>query len=343
MKHPFYTLNAIRYPLIRMRTLLLTAREIERLIDVKTAIRVVRQAFIAQARGQAVMPPKVYLNLPGGNDFRAMPAYVAHPAACGLKWVNVHPGNPAKGLPTVMAVIVLNDPATGVPLAVMDGLHITGLRTAAAAGVAAKAMARPGSSRVGLVGCGAQALYELHALQALFRLQQVRVWGYRAGEAAYFCRRMQRFVKARLVPAATVRECVADADIVTTITTSHRPLVTREWIRPGTHFNAIGADAPGKQELDPHILREARVIVDDRTQAMHGGELNVPLARKQISPRLIRGTIGELLLGRIKGRTNAAEITVFDSTGLATHDIALAHAAYRLALRRHLGHSVQLC
>ena len=120
-----------------LTTLLLTEREIARLIDMRTAIRVTREAFTALARGEAVMPAPVYLPLPHQSDFRAMPAYLRRPNACGIKWVNVHPHNRARGLPTVMAVIVLNDPATGVPLAIMDGLLITKWRTAAAGAVAA--------------------------------------------------------------------------------------------------------------------------------------------------------------------------------------------------------------
>ena len=114
---------------MRRTTLVLTQRDVERLVDMRSAIRLIRDSFKALARGQAAMPPKLYLPLPGGNDFRAMPAYLATPPVAGLKWVNVHPKNLRRGLPTIMAVIIINDPVTGVPLAVMDGLLITKLRT----------------------------------------------------------------------------------------------------------------------------------------------------------------------------------------------------------------------
>ena len=322
-------------------TLILTQADIERLIDIPTAIRLVRQAFKTQALGQATMPPKLYLNLPEG-DFRAMPAYLARPPACGIKWVNVHPANPARGLPSIMAIIVINDPATGVPLAVMDGLLITKLRTAAAAAVAAKALARPGSRVVGLVGCGGQADAQVLALAELFHLDEVRVWGGLPGEAAQFCARLRRRLRVRWSPVAGINACVAQADLIVTITPSRRPLVMRQWIKPGAHINAIGADAPGKQELDPQILREALVVVDDRRQAIHGGELNVPISKKQFFPRQIHATVGDILLGRKRGRTRADQITVFDATGLATHDVALAHESYRLALKSHLGKPIYL-
>jgi alanine dehydrogenase len=318
----------------------LSQRDVAALLDARTAIRVTARAFAAMARGQTVMPAKVYLPLPGGNDFRAMPAFV-RPDACGMKWVNVHPRNPRRGLPTVMAVIVMNDPATGAPVAVLDGLLITKLRTAAAGAVAAKALARPESAVVGLVGCGAQAGAQIDALAAVFRLRRVRVWGLDAREAAAFCRRMRsRYPRVAFEPSATVEACVRGADLVVTVTPSRRPLVRRAWIAPGTHVNAIGADAPGKQELDPRILRDAVVVVDEREQAVHGGELNVPVSRGQYSPRRIHGSVGDVLIGRRPGRRSPRQITVFDSTGLAIHDVALGAELVRRARRRGLGRLV---
>ncbi len=319
-------------------TLLLTESAVQQLLDIRATIAVVRRAFIAAARGQTVMPPKVYLSLPGGSDFRAMPASLQHPAACGIKWVNVHPRNRRRGLPTVMALILLNDPATGYPLAVMDGRLITKLRTAAAA---AKTLARPDSHVVGLIGCGAQADAQLAALAIEFRLTAVRAWGARRGEAAAWCRRMRRQWPAiRFQPSPTIQACVRDVDLLVTVTPSRRPLVRRAWVSPGTHLNAVGADAPGKQELDPAILRDAVVVVDERRQAMHGGELNVPIHRRQFHPSQIRGELGEVLIGRVRGRQTASELTVFDSTGVAIHDIAVAAQVWRQAQRQGVGQRI---
>jgi len=325
----------------RRTTLVLTQPDIERLIDMETAIRIVEQTFKAQVQGRVIMPPKVYLPLPDHSDFRAMPAYVAHPEACGIKWVNVHPSNRSRGLPTVMGTIIMNDPKTGFPLAVLDGLSITRLRTGAAAGVAAKTMARPNSHRVGLVGCGAQAFHQLWALVELFQLRQVTVWGHRAGEARRFCAWARRRLQVDLVPSKTVKACVQEADLIVTITPSRRPLVKRAWVKPGTHLNAIGADAPGKQELDPAILRDAKVVVDDKQQAIHGGEINVPISHGRFEPNAIHATLAEVLLGRARGRTRADELTVFDSTGIAVHDVALGSAIVRQAHRHRRGQSVR--
>jgi alanine dehydrogenase len=321
-------------------TLILTQLDIARLIDMKAAVRVIREAFKAQARGEASMPPKVYLDLPGYGDFRAMPSALRRPAVCGIKWVNVHPQNQRKHLPTVMGMVILNDAATGFPLAVLDGLSVTRLRTGAAAAVAIDALARSRVSRAGLIGCGAQAFHQLLGLVQVRRVRQVKVWGYHRGEAARFCRVASRYLDVELIPARTVKACVEDADVVVTLTPSRRPLVRREWIKPGTHLNAIGADAPGKQELDPKILREAVLIVDEPVQAVHGGEINVPLKKRQLTRRAIHATLGDVLIGRATGRTHLNQITVFDSTGLAVHDVALGYAVYRAALRRRAGHPV---
>ena len=324
------------------RTLILTARDIPSLIDLPTALRLARRAFRLHGQGCTQMPQKVYLTLPEyAGDLRAMPAYLGATKACGLKWVNVHPGNRRRHLPTVMGVILLTDPATGFPLAIMDGTHITKLRTGAAAGVAADVLARPEAATVALVGCGAQAQSPLEALLAVRRIRAVRVWSPVRGEPEAFIRR-QRRGRVRVSAAADINTCVAGADIIVTITPSHRPLVRRAWVAPGAHINAIGADAPGKQELEPALLRAARVVVDDRGQSLHAGELNVPVRRGQYRPQSIHATLGEILAGRRSGRRSAREITVFDSTGLAIHDVALARAVYLRALRLGRGRWVRL-
>lgn len=319
---------------------MLTESAIARLMDASAAIRVVRQAFQWHARNQAAMPPKVYLSLPKG-DFRAMPAYLSFPKACGIKWVNVHPQNPKRGLPSVMAMIVLNDPETGLPLAVIEGGLITKLRTAASAAVAAQVLARPDSAVAALVGCGAQARPQAEALMAVLPIRQVNVWGHKKGDAEWFCATMRhRWKKVSWQAFSQIKACVREADVVATLTPSRRPLIKRSWISSGTHINAVGADGPGKQELDWAILRHALVVVDDREQAIHGGELNVPVSRGQFSPRAIHASLGEILIGRRQGRQSVSDITVFDSTGLAIHDIALGWQVLNRARKKAVGRSL---
>ena len=158
-------------------TLVLSGPDIEKLITMPSALRIAEQAFTAYGQGKIQMPAKIYLRLDKyQGDFRAMPAYIEGVEACGIKWVNVHPGNKHYGLPAVMALIILSDPKTGFPLAVMDGTHITNLRTGAAGGVAAKHLANKDSKIVSLIGCGVQARTQLMALKELFKIKQVRIY-----------------------------------------------------------------------------------------------------------------------------------------------------------------------
>jgi alanine dehydrogenase len=323
-------------------TLVLTRKDISKLIDIKRSIKAVEAAFREHGLGKARMPAKMYLNLPEySGDFRAMPAYLPGLKRCALKWVNAHPKNKSFGLPAVMAVLILSDPRTGFPLAVMDGTLTTNLRTGAAGAVAAKYLARKNSNVVGLVGCGAQAKAQLQALRTLFNIKGVRVWGHQKPLIDKFIKDM-RISGEDMTPAANIRDCVRDCDIVVTTTPSRKPIVKAGWLKDGVHINAIGADAKGKQELDPDILKNAKIVIDDWTQASHSGEINVPLSRKLISRRNIYTELGRIVCGKKKGRTSSREWTVFDSTGLAIQDVAIGNLIYKTAKQRNTGKSLRL-
>jgi len=324
------------------KTLILTRRDIHQLIDMRKAMAALQKAFSLFGRGRSQMPPKIYLHLDRFHgDFRAMPVYLEGLSTCAIKWVNVHAGNKSKHLPTVMAVIILSDPRTGFPLAVMDGTLITNLRTGAAGGIAAKYLARQEARTVGLVGCGEQAKTQLEALAALFKIKEVKVWGNKKSYVDEFLKRMKTSAYV-LKPASSVKECVRDCDIVVTTTPVRKPLVKLEWLKAGVHINAIGADAKGKQELDAAILKKGKIIIDDWKQASHSGEINVPLSQKQITRADIHAELAQVILGKRTGRTNAREITVFDSTGLAIQDVALADQIYQEALKKKRGRWVNL-
>ena len=314
-----------------MKTLLLNREEVRSLLTMETAMEAVERALAAHGRGETIMPSKVYLPLEKySGDFRAMPAYFE--GSAGVKWVNAHPKNPAKhGLPAVMGLYILSDPDTAVPLAVMDATLLTGFRTGAVGGVASKHLAKPSPATIGFIGCGVQAGMLLSAHRTLYSFRALMAD--RSPEAA------ARFAKEGEGEVATVEEA-AGCDIVCTSTPSRSPILQREWIRAGTHINAMGADAPGKQELDPKILTDARVLVDGMDQATESGEVNVPLHAGDLRRDQISGTIGEVIAGARPGR-EGDEITVFDSTGLAIQDVALARRVYDEARSRGVGHEVE--
>jgi len=317
-----------------MSTLILNKSEVLRLMQMKDVIDVVEKGFRDWSIGKGDMPPKAYISVKDG-DFRAMPA--ALPGAAGMKWVNVHPGNRAKGLPSVMAIIIYSDPATGYPLAIIDATDITAYRTGATAAIASKYLAKKNSRTLGLVGGGKQAETQILAHAEIFNIQEIRVYDIDPEAVG----RLQALIHKFRLTAATI-ETAMNSDIVCTLTPAHTPVVKKEWIQPGSHINAVGADAEGKEELDPEILRMATIVVDDFRQAVHAGEVNVPISKCLYTKDEIYGSLGEIILGRKPGRTNDKQITIFDSTGVAIEDIATAKLIYDKAVNNNVGLRVNI-
>jgi alanine dehydrogenase len=308
------------------------------LYSMDEALAVVEAATREYGLGDATMPSKIYLEIPGQTgDFRAMPAYSKQLNVAGVKWVNSHPDNQHLNLPTVRAWILLNDPATAAPLALIDGTRITSMRTGAVGGIAAKYLSRPHSHRVGFVGAGVQAYYQAMAICKVRPVTEIRIYDLSRESQLRFSRQIREFFNGKLVECDTVSACIKDVDIVVTSTPSRSPLVELAWVAPGTHINAIGADAPGKQELDPMILVKGRIVVDDVAQASHSGEINVPLHNKVLSKHKVQLSIADVVSGQKKGRLSRNQITIFDSTGLGIHDIASAGYIFRKALGNQIG------
>jgi alanine dehydrogenase len=289
-------------------------------LDLREVNRAIEEVFREHARGHVQMPPKLYITFEHG-DFRTMPAYVPALGMAGVKIVNVHPGNRAGGLPTVMALMVILDVETGIPKAIINATRLTDMRTGAAGAVAAKYLAPKREIVLGVIGSGRQAEAQVRAISRELVITEIRVWSREDRNAQAFAERFREF---SAVAASIEKAC--DADVVVTTTPSTKPIVMHEWIHDGTHINAIGADAPGKEELDPLILKRAKVFVDDRPQAIHSGEINVPITRGLFHAHDIAGTLGEVVVG-VKGRRRPDEVTVFDSTGLAIQDLAIASLA----------------
>ncbi|MBP7120576.1 MAG: ornithine cyclodeaminase family protein [Methanolinea sp.] len=289
-------------------------------LDLSKLNGVIEEAFAEHARGSVQMPPKVYITLDQG-DFRTMPGYIPSLGIAGVKIVNVHPGNPGRNLPTVMALTVILDIGTGVPVAILNATDLTDLRTGAGGAVAAKYLSPGRAVSLGLVGSGCQARAQIDAIGRELDIVEVKVWSRNEKNAEDFCSRYPDF-DCRVASLRDACEC----DLLVTTTPSREPLIRDEWVHEGTHINAIGADAPGKEELDPAILIRASVFVDDPAQAVHSGEVNVPITNGRFSENMIAGTLGEVVIGK-KRRKSASEITVFDSTGLAIQDLAIASLA----------------
>ncbi|MDH3725988.1 MAG: ornithine cyclodeaminase family protein [Myxococcales bacterium] len=316
-----------------MKTLVLTRVDVEHAVTMELAVAAVERAFAAFGRGEASMPPKVYLSIEDHHgDFRAMPSRLGESA--GIKWVNVHARNRRDyGLPTVMGVFVLNDPANAFPLAIMDGTLLTALRTGAAGAVASKYLAPSGPTTISFIGAGVQARTLHDAHRVIYESFETLIHDRNESTA----RKLADEINGRIVSL----EEAAGADIVCTATPSRVPFVKPQWIRPGAHINAMGADAPGKQELFSEVLKHAAVYIDDIHQATGSGEINVALSEGVFTVDEIAGTLGEVVAGKLP-RPSPETITVFDSTGLAIQDVALARAIYDVAKESGTGLEIDL-
>ncbi|MEM0026418.1 MAG: alanine dehydrogenase [Ignisphaera sp.] len=324
--------------------LFLNANEIEKIIDMKRVIELVEVAFKEKGLKRVQMPPKTYLFFTKyDGDLRTMPAYLESLDIAAVKVVNSHPKNPQRyGLPTVMAVIILVDPSSGKPLSIMDGTVITRYRTGAAAAVATKYLWGAKEAHVGLVGAGSVAAYSVEALRHVIKIRFIAIYDIDHEKATRLAQNIQNRYGIESRAVESPYEVVKEAEVIVTATPSRSPIIKNEWIGEDVHINAMGADAPGKEELDPLILKRAKIVVDDYDQAIHSGEINVPISSGLLKPSDIYAELGEIVAGLKKGRESDKEITVFTSTGLAVQDAITAWYIYNEAIRKGVGTSLKL-
>jgi ornithine cyclodeaminase/alanine dehydrogenase-like protein (mu-crystallin family) len=297
---------------------------VEAAVSPERAVDAVRDAFVAHARGEWTMPPKVYVtNYPAG-DFRAMPALGGGYAL--LKWITSFPGNPARGLPTVTGVVLVSDASTGELRAVLDAASVTALRTGAAAVLAAEVLGRSDAETAAVVGVGVNG--RATARTFLARGRRVALWDVDPKRAAQ--------VAADLgCDVAASREEALAADLVATVTPGHEVLLDEGSLKAGQHVSLMGADGPGKAEADGLELTRAHLFCDDWEQASHGGELAHAVTAGLVAHDDVTA-LGDVLAGSAPGRASDDEVTMFDSTGLAIQDLAIAVAALEAAGRSAL-------
>ena len=292
-----------------------SGRDVHSAVTPHEAHDAVRDAFIEYAKGEWTMQPKLYVtNYPAG-DFRAMPALGGGHAL--LKWVTSFPGNPAKGLPTVTGLVLLSSAETGQLEAVLDAAGVTSLRTAAAGVIAAETLGRPDALSIAVVGAGVNGAETVRMFRALG--SDVLVWDLDTSRAVASAEQF----------GATVAPTLADAlasDIVVTVTPGKAVLFEEASLRPGQHVSLMGADGPGKAEIAVAEISRARVFCDDWEQASHGGELAAPVGAGLLRREDVT-QLGDVLAGNALGRQSDNDVTLFDSTGLAIQDLAIAKVA----------------
>jgi len=289
--------------------------DVERAVSPHEAYDAVKAAFVAHAKGEWTMPPKLYVtNYPAG-DFRAMPALGGGHAL--LKWVTSFPGNPAKGLPTVTGLVLLSNAETGALEAILSAAAVTALRTAAAGVIAAETLCREGATSTSVIGCGVNGAETARMFRALD--SDVALWDVDEARASAVAELLGAHVAASLGDALA-------ADIVVTVTPGREILFPAGSLREGQHVSLMGADGPGKAEVATAELQRADLFCDDWEQASHGGELAAGVNAGIVTRDRVT-EIGRVLAGDAEGRRSAEDITLFDSTGLAIQDLAIAIAA----------------
>jgi len=329
-----------------MRLRVLNATDLQRALPMAEAIQAMKTAFALFSSGQADVPLRTRLDVPDrGGATLFMPALVAPTGDLAVKVVSVFPGNASRGLPTLHALVVALDPASGAPLALIEGASLTALRTGAASGAASDLLARPESATLAIFGSGVQARTQVLALCAVRRIHEIRIFSLdpagadrMRGELA-----QQAGVEASVRVAASPEDAVSGADVVCTATTSVTPVFPDAALAPGVHINAIGAFTPEMQEIDAATVARARIFVDSKRAALaEAGDLIQPLRAGRISEASIVGEIGEVAAGTRPGRTSADEITLFKSVGLAVQDAVAAGRAVRNAQNLGLGQVIDL-
>jgi len=312
--------------------LLLTAQETRSLLSMDECMAAVEEAFRAHGEGKAPPPGVLGLHLRnGGFHIKAGMLHLSRDYFAAKVNANF-PDNDARfGLPTIQGVIVLCDAEKGCPLAVMDSRDITALRTAAASAVAAKHLARSDSHTLTLCGCGEQGRAQVTAVSRVLQLQRVFAYDTKPSQAERLAQELTAALKIPMTPVFDLTTATRQSDVCITCTPSRQPLLGIDNIRPGTFVAAVGADNPMKQELDPALMANSKIVTDITDQCAVMGDLHHALEASAVTPASVHAELGEIVVGKKAGRESAEEIIIFDSTGMALQDVAAAATLYEKA------------
>jgi ornithine cyclodeaminase len=319
--------------------LLLSEKDVRVVLGMDDLISAMETALDQFSAGHVRQPLRNIVDLADRHAFYGvMPAYMAQPAALGTKLVSVYHTNAERGLPSHLATIVLHDPETGALLAILDGRYITEARTAAVSAASAKHLARQDARVLAVLGSGVQARSHIDALTRVRPFSEIRVWGRHEGRVRALLQSIPNHVRSTLVAAPSAEAAADGADVIALVTASRDPVLTRAAVRAGAHICAVGACRPDQREMETALVRDARVFVDSRTGAIaEAGDLVIPIKEGAINASHIAGELGDVFGGRVPGRRDDAEITIFKSLGMAVEDVAAARLAFDRASERGLG------
>ncbi|MDZ7631136.1 MAG: ornithine cyclodeaminase family protein [Gemmatimonadaceae bacterium] len=333
-----------------MPTLLLTDRDVRALLPMPECIEAMADALRCVTAGDAVLPLRTVLRLDGTtNAFAAMPAVLGRGrgAALGAKVITVFPGNEATAFDSHIGVVLLFDAEFGRLLAIADASSITAIRTSAVSGLATRCLAREDASILAILGAGVLAMPHIEAMCAVRPIRSVRIWsrsGTGAGGRAHaLAARVRESFGLEVTLADSAAAAVIGADVVCTITSSRVPVLEGRWLSPGAHVNAVGASVKDARELDTVAVQRARLFADRRESVLaESGDFLIPLAEGAVGPGHLLGELGELVTGRIDGRTSGDDVTVFKSLGLAVEDVAALRHIHERAVSTGRGVPIEL-
>jgi ornithine cyclodeaminase/alanine dehydrogenase-like protein (mu-crystallin family) len=318
--------------------LMINGREVRALLPMTACIAAMERAMIAVSSGAVVMPPRLITPLMDGSaHIGLMPASARKPAVYCVKVINIHPQNPAHGLPTVQGFVALFDHGTGVPLALMDAAEISALRTAAASGLATRLLARKDARTHAVMGTGVQARVHIEAIHAVRPVTETLIWGRSFEKAKALAGAEARRTGLKIRAVASPEEAAA-CDIISTVTLATGPILKAAWLKPGAHVNLVGAHQANVREADSALIKGAAVYVDLMESALNeAGDILIPMREGLIGKSHVIGEIGQLAMGQIPGRQNDRQTTVYKSVGLAAQDLFAACHVYDRALSSGAG------
>ncbi len=322
-------------------TRLLSKQDVMKVLDMKDTIEILRRAFADLALDKAAMPQRTPITAPDyGGLALFMPAYLGGMGALGAKVVTVYKHNPVKyNIPTVLGTIILLDHKTGAPLALMDGGYLTAMRTGGVTGLATQILARGDAKVHALIGAGGMAPAQAWGVDCARNIEKIILYSIDPLQKMQALRdSLRERIGSEIVISDDPERAVREADIVTLITSAKDPVVKGEWFRPGTHINGIGSHAPAMREIDSATVTRAKVVCDLVAACKaEAGDLIIPANQGEWSWESVHGSLGDVVTGRILGREDEREITLFKSVGLAIQDISTAFHVYKMALEKGVG------
>ena len=324
--------------------LVISEAQVKGLLDLDELIAALEHAHIQFSAGRVVMPVRLVVPLPEVQGrITSMPAFMSEGKALGIKIISYFRDNPKQALPPILATISLYSAETGAIEVLMDGVYITAIRTACASAMATKALARPETPVLGILGAGTQARTHIRALSRVRSIERVLIWSPSRVNAIYVKEELEGELGIEIHPQESAEAVVREADILTTVTDAAEPVLEAEWLKPGVHINAVGSHRPEAREMGSDTVKRSTVVVDSLDAInTECGDILLAVKEGAITSDHLRGEIGEVLSGAKPGRTGDDEITLYKSVGIAAQDVAAASLVYRRALEQGVGTEVEM-